>query len=430
MRQSQSPGLRARTAALTAFSQVVASGRRLRIASHANAPMDASELATAQRIGTAALRFLGRSDHVLEILMQRAPPAAVRNILRLALAEFHACGTKPHAAVDQAVRLMRAEPHLARYGGLANAVLRRGVGPEGQELWESAAPTRLPRWIAAPLQQAHGAETVRRIEAAHETEPPLDFTPREAKDADRLAHLLAAEILPGGSLRLRQPGQVTALPEYQSGSWWIQDTAAAIPVRLLGELKRRRVFDLCAAPGGKTLQCAADGADVVAVDLSAGRLRILDENLLRTGLRARTVHADALAWDGGGADIVIVDPPCSSTGVIRRHPDIPHRRHAEDRLNALAETQRRLLARALSMTRPGGRVLYSVCSLLPSEGEDIARWSMAALGAEAAPVDIAAAGAAQAWRTHEGGVRLRPDFWQNRGGMDGFYAVVLSPMKH
>ena len=431
MRQSHSSGLRARHTALTAFAGVIASGRRLRIVSKPDDPLDTAELAMAQRIAAASLRCLGRADHVLENLMQRQPPAAARNILRLALAEFHACGTKPHAVVDQAVRLMRAEPHLARYGKLANAVLRRAVGPEGRELWAVAGPARMPNWIAAPLRRAHGPETVRRIEAAHEGEPPLDITPRQAHDAGRLARLLAAEILPGGSLRLRRQGQITALEEFQQGNWWVQDTAAATPVRLLGELKGRRVFDLCAAPGGKTMQCAAAGADTVAVDRSAERLRTLAENLARTGLRAETVCADALNWDGGGdADIVIVDAPCSATGTVRRHPDIPHRRDAKNRLDKLAKTQRRLLAHALSLTKPGGRVLYCVCSLLPAEGEEISRWAMAKLGAQAAPLDVAAAGASLTWQTAEGGLRLRPDYWLEKGGMDGFYAVVLIAKQH
>ena len=426
MRLSHSPGLRARNTALAAFARVIASGSRLRIVAKSDDAHDTAEVAKAQQIAAASLRCLGRADHVLEHLMERQPPTAVRNILRLALAEFHACGSKPHAAVDQAVRLMQAEPRLARYGKLANAVLRRAVGPEGKELWAAARPTGLPDWIAAPLRCAHGRETVRRIEAAHEAEPPLDITPRQAHDAGRLSRLLAAEILPGGSLRLRRPGQVTALQEFQRGTWWVQDSAAATPVRLLGELQGRRVFDLCAAPGGKTMQCAAAGADTVAVDRSAERLRTLDENLARAGLRAETVCADALNWDGGGdADIVIVDAPCSATGTIRRHPDIAHRRETKNRRGKLAEVQRRLLARALSMTKPNGRVLYCVCSLLPAEGEDISRWAMAELGAQAAPLDIAAAGASLTWQTAEGGLRLRPDFWPERGGMDGFYAVVL-----
>ena len=234
-------------------------------------------------------------------------------------------------------------------------------------------------------------------------------------------------MLPTGSLRLPGRAQVSALPGYAEGAWWVQDAAAAVPVRLFGDLAGRTALDLCAAPGGKTLQLAAAGAAVTALDASEARLRRLRENLGRTGLAAEVVAADALAWEPGRRfDAVLVDAPCSATGTIRRHPDLPYLRTGRE-LGPLVALQAALLRRAWDWVAPGGRLVYCVCSLLPAEGEEQVARFLAAM--PDARVGGAGRGRARAWSPGwidaAGGLRLRPDFWPERGGMDGFYAVCL-----
>ena len=206
----------------------------------------------------------------------------------------------------------------------------------------------------------------------------------------------------------------------------MQDFASSLAVRLLGNLHGKRVLDLCAAPGGKTLQCSASGAEVTALDRSKKRLDILRANLARTGLSAKTVHCDALDWvTCEQFDVVIVDAPCSATGTVRRHPDLPYRRQASGWLRKLNNTQRQLVERAFSLVKPEGTVLYCVCSMLPEEGELVAGWAKETFDAESASVNCGGIGALPNWQASVGGIRTRPDYWQDKGGMDGFYAAAL-----
>ena len=220
---------------------------------------------------------------------------------------------------------------------------------------------------------------------------------------------------------------MSGLPGFEAGAWWVQDAAAAVPARMLGALEGRRVLDLCAAPGGKTLQLAAAGAAVTALDVSDARLGRLRENLARTGLGARVVVADALGWTPAGKfDAILLDAPCSASGTIRRHPDLPHLRGGGNPATLVA-LQATLLARAYQWLAPGGRLVYAVCSLLPSEGEEqVARFLAATPGARVVAPDAAALGIEPGWVDAAGGVRLRPDYWPERGGMDGFYAACIA----
>ena len=232
--------------------------------------------------------------------------------------------------------------------------------------------------------------------------------------------------MPSGSVRLTDPGQVSALPGFGSGDWWVQDAAAALPVRGLGEVAGLSVLDMCAAPGGKTLQLAAGGADVTALDISEGRLARVHENLARTGLSAAVVTADALAFAGGPFDAVVLDAPCSATGTIRRHPDLPLVQRGEA-IAGLIELQAALLDHALTLLKPGGRLLYCTCSLLPDEGECQIEAALARHeGLRVMPGAFDLPGVAPDWRSDEGGLRLRPDYWAERGGMDGFYMACLT----
>jgi 16S rRNA (cytosine967-C5)-methyltransferase len=233
------------------------------------------------------------------------------------------------------------------------------------------------------------------------------------------------EVLPTGSTRLHDAGQVTALPGYGKGDWWVQDAAAAIPVRILAPKPGEKILDLCAAPGGKTLQLAAAGADVTALDVSETRLARVHENLKRTGLKATVVAGDALEHQGQ-YDAILLDAPCSATGTIRRHPDLPFAKDGSE-FGELIELQARMLAHAWSLLKPGGRLVYCTCSLLPDEGEvqvEEALDQHPDMSVDRAALNIA--GIESEWITEEGGLRLRPDYWADLGGMDGFYIARLN----
>jgi 16S rRNA (cytosine967-C5)-methyltransferase len=315
--------------------------------------------------------------------------------------------------VGAAVAAVRGLPGGEGFAGLANAVLRKLADPAPD--FATMPVQRLPGWLRGRLDNAWGRAVVTAIEAVQAAEPPLDITPKPGVACD----LPGAVALPTGSLRLAQAGQVSALPGYDSGDWWVQDAGAALAAQLLNPQPGERVVDLCAAPGGKTLQLAAAGARVTAVDISEPRLGRLRANLARTGLQAKVVVADALDWmPAEPADAVLLDAPCTATGTIRRHPDLPHIR-AGSSVAPLVALQARLLDRALAMLRPGGRVVFCTCSLLPEEGE---RQAEAALARHAGLAVVPAAGA---FATAAGFLRTRPDMWADRGGIDGFFVACL-----
>ncbi|MEM8788783.1 MAG: transcription antitermination factor NusB [Pseudomonadota bacterium] len=411
------PGLAPRLAAARYLHRVLDRG----------APLDETprddlgpgEAARALRLARETLRHLPRLDHVLGAMLRKTPPPPVHHALRLAAYEILIERGAAYAAVDAAVNAVARDRRHKHLRGLVNAVGRR-LGREGEALLTDAPAPALPDWLHAPVAAAFGAEAATAIAAAHARTPPVDLTLRDpGAGAD-----LGGTMLPTGSVRLSGAPQISALPGYDTGAWWVQDAAAAIPVRCLGALEGQSVVDLCAAPGGKTLQLAAAGARVTAVDNSDRRLARLHENLARTGLAAEVVTADALDWAPAAApDIVVVDAPCSATGTLRRHPDLPHVRPDPD-LTPLTELQARLIDRALGWLGPGGRLLYGTCSLLPAEGEDQAA---AALARHAGlRVDLTPPpGVPDTWRSAEGGLRLRPDYWPERGGMDGFFVTVL-----
>jgi 16S rRNA (cytosine967-C5)-methyltransferase len=417
------PGLPARAAAAALVSGVLDAGRSL--AEQGDGPLaglTGPERARAQGLAASVLRHLGRIDATLAHHLQKPPPPPARHALRLAVAEIFLDGVPPHAAVDCAVRLARSDPKARRLAGLVNAVGRRAA--ESPEVWAGAAEAAPPPWLAKPLRAAWGEAALEAVRSAHLAPAPIDLTPRDPGDARALADRLGAELLPTGSLRLPGAPQITALPGYAEGAWWVQDAAAALPVRLFGDVAGRAALDLCAAPGGKTLQLAAAGAEVTAVDVSAHRLKRLEENLARTRLAARVVAADLLAWEPRDpAEVVLLDAPCTASGTIRRHPDLPHLKGDRD-LRRLAELQTALLARAWDWVAPGGALVYAVCSLLPVEGEArAAAFAAAHPEARRVPANAAALGVPADWIDGEGALRTRPDYWAGRGGVDGFYAV-------
>ncbi len=379
--------------------------------------------AFARLLAATVLRRLGQIDEVIDGMLDRPADLShgrTRHALRLGAAQLLFLATPPHAAVSETVALAPQ-----RHRGLVNAVLRR-VAREGEAraARQDAARANTPGWLWDAWTAAYGEPTARAIAGIHLREPPLDITVRTAPEV--WARRLKAAILPTGSLRRATAGPVTALPGYDDGAWWVQDAAAALPARLLGDVAGRRVIDLCAAPGGKTAQLAAAGAEVVAVDSSAERMRRLEANMRRLGLAVRTVVADARTWrPGRPAELVLLDAPCTATGTIRRHPDVARLKSPED-VARMVEVQDRLLDAAVEMTAPGGRLVYCACSLQPEEGPD----RIAALLARGAPVRRRAVlpaeiGGLAECVTAEGDLRTLPAHLADAGGLDGFYAARL-----
>ena len=353
----------------------------------------------------------------------------VQDILRLGAVQLLFLKTPAHAGVGETVALAEAG-NLQRFKGLINAVLRR-LGREGAA-WakaQDAARINTPDWLWQSWSDAYGAEQCQAIARVHLRAPPLDLTQRGdavGGEPTELAEELGARILPTGSLRLAEAAPVAGLAGYDEGAWWVQDAGAALPARLFGDVAGRTVIDLCAAPGGKTAQLAAAGASVIAVDRSPARMARLAENMGRLGLKATCIVEDAARWrPGEPVDAVLLDAPCSSTGTIRRHPDIERLKTAAD-IARLTGIQDRLLAAALDMLRPGGTLVYCVCSLQAQEGEQrIAELLAGHAAPELVPIEAGELAGQTAFITPLGELRTLPCHWPEWGGIDGFYAARL-----
>lgn len=410
-------GRAARRAALSLLLGVVVRGESL--GDQAPKGLEPSERARAERMAREVLRNVAAIDGVIAPFLEKKPREPALSALRMAAWEMVWDGVPDHAAVNGAVDAVRKAPGGARAAKLVNAVARRVAEVAGER--RHPRPNRLPAGLRKPMVAAYGTRVVEGMERVHGKGAPLDLTVKPGEDVAALATELGGEELPGGSIRLQEAGQVSALAGFEAGRWWVQDWAAALPVRALGDLAGLKALDLCAAPGGKTMQLAAAGADVTAVDISERRSKRVRENLTRTGLTAEIVAADVLDWAPEvPADVVLLDAPCSATGTIRRHPDLPILR-AKGIDPELPGLQAALLARASEWVKPGGRLVFATCSLLPEEGE--AHLDAApGLGLEAEAIEVP--GLEDAWRV-PGGVRLRPDYWADRGGMDGFFVALF-----
>lgn len=375
------------------------------------------ERARAQRLAAAVLRNIDRSDTLLARYLSKKPRSEVLNVLRLATVELLEFKEAPHGAVNAAVEIMHGiGPKGRAAAGMVNAVLRK-IAELGDE-WGSLPAEELPGWLRGPITSAWGDDVTKCIEDAHQNGGTLDFSPRN----DDMT--VPGTLLPTGSYRLHTSAQVSALPGYGAGDWWVQDAAAAMAVRWLEPRPGEQIADLCAAPGGKSLQIAAAGSDVTAVDISASRLVRLRENLDRCKLNATIVEADVLKWWPSSApDAILLDAPCSASGTIRRHPDLPVIRDGSA-VAGLTDLQAQLIDHALNILKPGGRLVFATCSLLPAEGED----QLAALLARHSELRVETPdlpGIVSDWITPQGGLRLRPDYWPDRGGMDGFFIARL-----
>jgi 16S rRNA (cytosine967-C5)-methyltransferase len=374
--------------------------------------MDPRDRAAGHRLAAAVLRRCFSLDAAMEPWLKKAPPLPVRLVLRIGAAGVLLLETPAHAAVATAVALARSRG-LAPFAGLVNAVLRR-VAEAGPALLEGIDGPRLdtPGW----LWSAWGRQA-RSIAAAHLREAPLDLTLRPGAEAPP-----GGEALPTGSWRYPAGTRVLDLPGYAEGAFWVQDAAAALPALLLDAKPGERVADLCAAPGGKSAQIAATGAHLVAVERDPGRVRRLRDNLARLKLDAEIVEADALTWRADAPfDAVLLDAPCSATGTIRRHPDVPHLKRSRDILS-LAAQQDALIDAAFALLRPGGRLIYAVCSLQPEEGPARVEAALSRLRLCLDPIEP---GSLPEAVTEEGYLRTTPALWPGRGGMDGFFAARM-----
>lgn len=412
---SQQPN--ARSAALALISGVTGEGRMVSdLAPDLLEPLNPSDRAAAQRLALGVLRNLGPIDRLLALHVDKVPPPAARNILRLATYELTSGGAA-HGVVHSAVTATGARRKIRHLKGLVNAVLRR-IAEQGPDALDDKA-TRMPKWLRHRSNRAWGAQATAAIERAHALSPPVDLTAKT--DPQVLAEAVGGTVLPTGSVRVAAGRQVSALPGYDSGEFWVQDAAAALPVRMLGDVAGARALDLCAAPGGKTMQLASGGAQVMAVDVATKRMARLTENLQRTQLSADIRVADAHSVTGQ-FDVIVLDAPCTATGTIRRHPDLPHVGR-DKALRDLLDLQRKLLDHALTLLAPHGRLVYCTCSLLPDEGEHQIRDALQRHDLEL--IEAHPPGIERSWLAKGGGVRIRPDFWPDVGGLDGFFMAAM-----
>ncbi len=369
------------------------------------------------------LRRLGQIDAILAQMLKqplRGRTQGVQHCLRLGVAQLIWLKTPAHAAVNETVDTVAALGHDSMKG-VVNAVLKR-VAKEGEEIAaaQHEAEANVPQWLYEAWTTRFGAEAAQAISLARLAEPPLDISVKS--DAASWAERLGGTLLSTGSVRLTRAGRVDHLAGFAEGQWWVQDAAAALPVQMLGDVRGKTVLDLCAAPGGKTAQLAAQGARVIAVDQSKRRLEVLASNMQRLQLSVETVEADILKWKNDVlADAVLLDAPCSATGTLRRHPELVWHRTPED-LTRLVDIQKRLLRRAAKWLKPDGVLVYCVCSLQQEEGADqvngflVSHPEFEAVRPAHIPAEFV--GADNAYTTH-------PGLWPERGGVDGFYAAIL-----
>lgn len=424
-------GLPARLVAADALDRILRANLPLEEALEAAAGLDPRDRALAYRIVATALRRLGTLRAIFGMLLERGTPRSapkVETVLLVGAAQILFMDVPDHAAVGLSVEVARHDKSTGGFAGLINAVLRR-LTREGQDLLAQVAPQLLdtPDWLRTRWTATYGADATRAICEALLNEPPLDLTVKA--DPEGWAQTLGGTLTPTGTVRLANAGPIRALPGFEEGAWWVQDAGAALPARLLGDVRGRRVADLCAAPGGKTAQLAAAGADVTAVDRSADRLTRLKENLARLGLAASVIQADATTFKAEPFHAILLDAPCSATGTLRRHPDVAWSKSPAD-IGTLAALQSRLIDHAAELLAPGGVLVYSTCSLEPEEGEAQIEALLARRpDMERAPIDKNEHPGLEKFITPQGDLRTLPSDWPaprpELSGIDGFFAARL-----
>lgn len=395
--------------------------------------LDLRDRGLVRAILVTALRYRMTITGLLARRLEKSLPpnaTALSHILHVAAAQILFLDIPDSAAVDLAVTHAKSDPRTQRFSGLVNGVLRTLARAKETELPAALAATdEAPGWFSERLKATYGTEKARQILQAHRVEAPVDFSVKA--DPELWAERLGGVVLPTGTVRVvNLAGAITELPGFADGAWWVQDAAASLPARLFGDVAGLRVADLCAAPGGKTAQLILAGARVTAVDTSKNRLVRLSHNLDRLGLSAEVVQADLLKYEPAEPfDAVLLDAPCSSTGTVRRHPDVPWTKTAAD-VEKLAGLQGRLLARAITLVRPGGRIVFSNCSLDPLEGEELYRAFLAATpGIVHDPIRQGETQGIDAFLAPEGTLRTTPADLDlgtpERSGLDGFFAARM-----
>lgn len=429
------PGLPARMAAVALIAEMASGGAEERFAGDVihpkMLPLEPRDRALARSIAIASTRHLGTIRRVLGKLLERGLPKGagqLEAILICAAAQILYLDVPDHAAVDLAVRGVRLDPKTAAFAAMVNGVLRN-LARQRQELTADCTPlaTDTPNWLALRWRKNYGDAAAEAIAKAHGDEPTLDISVK--RDPEHWAQILGGIVTPTGSVRLRDHTAISDLPGYEAGEWWVQDAAAAIPARLLQVTPGMRVADLCAAPGGKTAQLAAAGADVTAVDRSAERLKRLSANMERLNLQVESLVADVANFKAAPFDAILVDAPCLATGTIRRHPDVAWTKRLGD-LASLVPLQARILDRAALLLRPGGRMVYCTCSLEPEEGEmQIAALLRRNPDLIRDPIEAAEVGGLQECLNALGEWRSLPFHMQagepRLSGLDGFFAARL-----
>ena len=437
MRVPDHPGLAARLVAQTAVISVVEN--HLPLSDWFEGPaaetlifsMEARDIALARSIALTTLRHLGSLRQAVARFLERGIPrksGPLEIVLLISAAQILYMDVPDHAAVDLAVRLARMDRNAGGFAGLANGVLRNIIRARAELLHTDPLKFDTPQWLAQSWIQTYGLATAQKIAQANATEPTLDLTVKS--DAAGWAKRLGGHILPTGSVRLEQHQPIAELEGYAAGEFWVQDSAASLPARLLATMPGERVADLCAAPGGKTAQLALTGADVTAFDRSAHRLKRVSENLARLKLPAKIVVVDLVEAkvEAPLFDAVLLDAPCTATGTIRRHPDVARVKQPEDVI-ALADIQRQMLDKAFDMLKPGGRLVYCVCSLQEEEGPAQIRDFLARNpGMQRLPISVNEVGLAEII-TPDGDLRTLPHHLSGQtarlSGLDGFYAARL-----
>ncbi len=430
------PGVAPRRLAARIIRRIVHAGQMLddAIASEAKGfeHLSPRDRALTEQIVRTALRHRGQIEAALSRFLRKKLPkkaTLVQALLLAAGAQILFMRVPPHAAISTAVAIARQDREGRHMAGMVNAVLRR-LAEARETLRNQLDPLTLnvPEWLRESWIRHFGEETARAMAEALLVEPALDVTVKRPEETARWAAALEGMVLPTGTVRVaRATGPVPSLPGFAEGAWWAQDAAAALPVKLLGDVAGRQVLDLCAAPGGKTAQLAAAGARVTAVDVSERRLERLHENLARLDLSAEVVTADILDWQPNRpADAVLLDAPCTATGTARRHPEVLWLKTPEQ-MQALMDLQWRMLERAANFVRPGGLLVYCVCSLQPEEGEvQVARFLQAHPEFVRVPVQAAEVGGQCHFLTEDGDVRTLPHMPIGEGRhLDGFYIARL-----
>ena len=396
------------------------------------AGLEARDRAFARTITMTGLRRTGQLRAIIAKFIEKPLPVgrgALDEILLASAAQLVFLKSAPHAVINLAVHQVREDNGARRFSRLANAVLRR-VSEQGETLaaQQNAAELNTPDWLWKGWRSVYGFDEAYHIATQHLSEPPLDLTVKSAPEA--WAERLGGIVLPTGSVRLVAKGRIEELEGFQDGEWWVQDAAASLPAKLMGDLAGKLVADLCAAPGGKTAQLAQAGAHVWAVDFSAPRLVRLNANLERLKVKAEVQHGDAAKWmPPEPLDAVLLDAPCTATGTIRRNPDVAYLKQPSD-IAELAQLQQRLITHALDMLKPGGMLLYCTCSLEPAEGpEQVARLLAERQDITRSPFQPHELAGRSEWLDSQGALRTLPHYLQlsdpELSGMDGFYAVRL-----